>query len=50
MKEYLINFTLNNGKKDSVKIKTDNIKYSLDQFGRNRDIKSFDSIFLIPLA
>jgi|TARA_R110002126_G_scaffold62920_1_gene161611 hypothetical protein len=46
MKEYIINFTLNNGTKDSVLIKTDNINYSLEQFGRNRSIKSFDSVSL----
>jgi|TARA_R110000744_G_scaffold12332_3_gene36709 hypothetical protein len=50
MKEYIVHFTLNNGTKDSVSIKTDNIEYSLEQYGRNRDIKSFDSISLTTLS
>jgi len=46
MKEYIVQFTLTNGTKDSVSIKTDNIEFFLEQYGRNRDIKSYDSISL----
>lgn len=48
MKEYIIYFTLNDGTKDSVSIKTNDIEYSLEQYERNRDIKSFDSVSLKP--
>ena len=48
MKTYLVKYTLNNGTKDSVLIKTDNIEYSLEQYERNRDIRSFDSVSLKP--
>ena len=42
MKEYLIKYTLNSGDKDSVILKTDNIDKTLEQYGRNRSIKSYD--------
>ena len=44
MKEYLIKYTLNSGDKDSVILKTDNIDKTLEQYGRNRSIKSYDLI------
>ena len=44
MKEYLIKYTLDSGEKDSVVLKTDNIEKTLEQYGRNRSIKSFDLV------
>ena len=44
MKEYLVKYTLNSGEKDSVVLKTDNIDRSLEQYSRNRNIKSYDLI------
>ena len=44
MKEYLIKYTLESGEKDSVVLKTDNIEKTLEQYGRNRSIKSFDLV------
>lgn len=44
MKEYLIKYTLNSGEKESVVLKTDDIDKSLEQYGRNRHIKSYDLI------
>jgi|TARA_R110000744_G_scaffold83041_1_gene163113 hypothetical protein len=46
MKEYIVHFTLSDGSKDFVTLKTDNIEYSLEQFERNRDVMSFDSVSL----
>jgi len=44
MKEYLIKYTLESGEKDSVVLKTDNIEKTLEQYGRNGSIKSFDLV------
>jgi len=44
MKSYLVKYTLNNGEKDSVVLKTDDIDRSIEQYTRNRSIKSIDLI------
>ena len=36
MKEYLVEFTLGDGTKEQVTLTTDNIKWSIEQWSRNR--------------
>ena len=36
MKEYLVEFTLGDGSKEQVTLTTDNIKWSIEQWSRNR--------------
>lgn len=38
MKTYLIEFTLSNGTKEEVKLTTDRLEWSIQQWGRNRDV------------
>ena len=47
MKKYLIKYTLRDGSKESVELKTGDLFFSLSQFERNRDILSWDQIKLI---
>jgi len=44
MKTYFVSYTLNDGKKGSTNLRTENITKSLEQFERNRDIKKFDIV------
>ena len=37
-KKYLVEFTYNNGTKEDVELTTDNIKWSIEQYCRNRHI------------
>lgn len=37
-KTYLIEFTYANGQKEEVKLTTDNIEWSIEQYSRNRHI------------
>lgn len=37
-KKYLVEFTYNNGDKEEVTLTTDNIKWSIEQYTRNRHI------------
>lgn len=37
-KKYTVEFTYSNGEKESVIFETDNIKWSMDQWMRNRNI------------
>lgn len=37
-KKYLVEFTYNNGEKEEVTLTTDNIKWSIEQYCRNRHI------------
>lgn len=37
-KKYLVEFTYNNGEKEEVTLTTDNIKWSIEQYTRNRHI------------
>jgi len=44
MKSYFCSYTLNDGSKGSVNFNTDDIKKSLEQYERNRDIKNWDIV------
>lgn len=37
-KTYLIEFTYSNGQKEEVKLTSDNIEWSIEQYSRNRQI------------
>lgn len=37
-KKYLVEFTYNDGTKEEVELTTDNIKWSIEQYCRNRHI------------
>jgi hypothetical protein len=37
-KKYLVEFTYNDGKKEEVELTTDNIKWTIEQYCRNRQI------------
>jgi len=39
-KKYLVKFVYQNGKEEEVELTTDNIKWSIDQYRRNRAIIS----------
>jgi len=42
MKKYLVEFVYLDGSKEEVEFKTDNISFSVEQYRRNRMIKSFN--------
>ena len=42
--EYQITYTNMDDTQDTVKISTDRIDWTLDQYARNRDIRSYDMI------
>jgi len=38
MKTYLVEFTLSDGTKEEVKLTTDRLEWSIQQWGRNRNV------------
>lgn len=48
METYFILYTLRDGKQESVTIETNDLFNSLFQYERNRDVKTWDLIRLIP--
>ena len=44
MKTYLVKYTLTDGTKESVELRTDDIEKSIEQYSRNRSIASIDLV------